>query len=145
MRMCVGVRWPAMSCPAGMPAPRGPRQPPTVGQAFCKPAKFALCLRPDQGAADVDNGDSSRVIPAIFQPAQSIHDDWNRILGADVPNDTTHTSSLLVSAFASPLMPILRWCGRQEVALGQAYRKIGGRSLLVSCRGKTKQHARLLV
>src|SRR5664279_2481389 len=63
-----------------------------VGQALREPGEFPLGLRARQRAAGVDDRDAGRIVSAILEPAQGVHDDRNRVLGADVSDDAAHSS-----------------------------------------------------
>ena len=44
----------------------------------------------DGDAAVLDDGDARRIVAAIFQPAQPVHDDLGGVARADVANDAAH-------------------------------------------------------
>ena len=48
---------------------------------------------PDVEAVAVDDGDARRVVAAIFEAAQSLDEDWDDRLVADVSDDSAHIVS----------------------------------------------------
>jgi hypothetical protein len=57
---------------------------------FFEIAELALGTTDLQPVAIAGDGDASRVIPAIFQTTQSVHDYRNDTLLTDISNDSTH-------------------------------------------------------
>jgi len=57
---------------------------------FLKIVKFSRCTPDFHFAVLSDNGDARGIVAAIFQPPQTIQDERNDFLGADISDDSTH-------------------------------------------------------
>jgi len=88
----------AMGCPAGMPYADGTLQRLCIHQG----GKFAQFtgFTPNLNTPRFNHGNARRIITTIFQPAQTVEDNWRGVLPADVANNTTHRYSLAGAANA---------------------------------------------
>ncbi len=64
-----------------------------VREPLSESRKLALGLRPEQRAVIVDDGDPGRVVPAILQAPEGVHDDRDAVTPPDVPDDAAHGES----------------------------------------------------
>jgi len=91
--------------PAGVADAGGPVQRLTVEQARREVGELPLGLRSGQVPVTVDDGDPGRVVAAVLQPRQRVHDDRDAVALSDVADDAAHGRSLpLFDPFSSPLV-----------------------------------------
>src|SRR5215469_956580 len=81
----------AVSGPAGVPDAVGPVERLGADDLFQVP-QLAFGAAHLEAVAIAANRDSGRIVSAIFQTPQSINDDGNDLLFADVAHDATHKS-----------------------------------------------------
>jgi hypothetical protein len=95
--VAVGVRIlfcrPAMGGPAGV-ADAEAALDGAGGDDGLKVAQLAGGAAQLQAARAAGNGDAGRVVAAVFEAAQAFNDDWDGVVWADVPDDSTHGMSL---------------------------------------------------
>src|SRR5262249_9197065 len=91
MRVSVFFGWPAMRRPARMPdsvfnAGRGCR----IASDFLLERMDAPDRPGDGDGAIIERGNSTRIVPTVFQPFQTVDQYGNRIPPSDIPNNSTH-------------------------------------------------------
>ncbi len=101
VRMGIPIRGNSVGGPARVGNPHGSRDG-RLGQMIFEPRNLALGLLDGQ-TFPVDNGQTGRVVPAVFEPLQAWDEHLNGISRADVSYDSTHdaiTSFVPVTAGA---------------------------------------------
>jgi hypothetical protein len=87
VRMGVGVGGSAVRRPARVP---DPRRAGDVVERKLLLEDLELPGLPHDVDAAVDDGDTGRVVPAVLEPRQPVHQDGKRLLAADVTDDAAH-------------------------------------------------------
>ncbi len=99
----VGLGRGAVGRPAGMADSGGSMERAVVGQLFEIP-ELALGAK-DLNAVSAWHGHPGGIITAVFEPPQAIEDDRHHLVGADIADDSTHTSP--PRGFPRSMRPIL--------------------------------------
>lgn len=96
MRMGINVVGRAMRGPARMADAdaAGGRLLVQQFRQVADPTRFLAQVQPWTGQSD----QSRRVISAVFQPPQAIHQNWLRLPATDVTDDPTHNRFLWLNA-----------------------------------------------
>ncbi len=73
-------------------------------------AEFARCAADTEGFVVTVDGETRRIIPAVFEPFQAVHDDGDGALGAYITHDSAHDFIVRNEGLArliAPLIPAL--------------------------------------
>ena len=89
VRMGVAVGGRTVGGPPGVSDAGGRRRQRAVAERFLEVGEFAGSFGRGKRAIG-DDGHAGRVVAAVFQPAQPLHHDVERLLVADVSHDPAH-------------------------------------------------------
>jgi len=127
MRVRIRLAWDPVRGPAGVADTQRAGQ---VGARQFRVHNLQLAQALDPLELAIPNyRDARRVIPAVLEPVQAFHDDFHRVLGADIPDYAAHDFPLAPSCPGNGIFRVLRWLSslEPEVLSKKPHEKFSGK------------------